>query len=165
MYSAVPRPGRSRAPVTMEDILQLRKLNYKWSKIATILEVSRATVYRRLKEAGVSPDDRTALTNQQLDELICAIKRDHPKDGEVLMQAHLVRQGVRISRERLRQSIHRVDHANVIARRRCTIRRRVYSVPHPNYMWHLDGHHKMIRWRFVVHAWGCGWILTNNSLC
>lgn len=32
------------------------------------------------------------------------------------------------------------------------INRRVYSVPHPNAVWHIDGNHKMIRWRLVVHA-------------
>ena len=37
--------------------------------------------------------------------------------------------------------------------RRCRrIRRRVYSVPYPNFIWHLDGNHKLICWRFVVHV-------------
>nr|XP_029132269.1 uncharacterized protein LOC114919795 [Labrus bergylta]XP_029132270.1 uncharacterized protein LOC114919795 [Labrus bergylta]XP_029132271.1 uncharacterized protein LOC114919795 [Labrus bergylta] len=31
-------------------------------------------------------------------------------------------------------------------------RRRQYSVPGPNSLWHIDGHHKLIRWRFVVHG-------------
>ena len=57
-----------------------------------------------------------------------------------------------MSREALRKAIHRVDHENVVARRHHTVQRRVYSVPHPNYIWHLDGHHKLIRWRFVVHG-------------
>ena len=25
-------------------------------------------------------------------------------------------------------------------------------MPYPNYVWHLDGHHKLIRWHFVVHG-------------
>lgn len=33
------------------------------------------------------------------------------------------------------------------------ISRRVYSVPWPNSLWHMDGHHLLIRWGFVVH--GC----------
>ena len=37
--------------------------------------------------------------------------------------------------------------------RRCRrIRCRVYSVPYPNFIWHLDGNHKLIRWHFVVHV-------------
>ena len=31
------------------------------------------------------------------------------------------------------------------------IRRRVYSVPCPNYVWHIDGNHKLVRWRIVLH--------------
>ncbi|KAL2076327.1 hypothetical protein ACEWY4_028079 [Coilia grayii] len=33
-----------------------------------------------------------------------------------------------------------------------TLRRRQYSVPGPNCMWHIDGNHKLIRWRFVIHG-------------
>lgn len=33
------------------------------------------------------------------------------------------------------------------------IRRRVYNVRSPLALWHMDGNHKLIRWRFVVH--GC----------
>nr|XP_023666600.1 uncharacterized protein LOC111843332 [Paramormyrops kingsleyae]XP_023666601.1 uncharacterized protein LOC111843332 [Paramormyrops kingsleyae] len=31
-------------------------------------------------------------------------------------------------------------------------RRRKYFVPAPNSLWHIDGNHKLIRWRIVVHA-------------
>lgn len=144
--------GRPRADVSIERILDWRKLNYKWSKIAQLMNISRSTLYRRLEEAGVSTDDRTQLSADEVDELIMAIKQDHPNDGEVLLQGHLIRQGVRIPRQVLRESIHRVDHANVVARRHSVVRRRVYAVPHPNYIWHIDGHHKLIRWRFVIHG-------------
>ena len=30
--------------------------------------------------------------------------------------------------------------------------RRPYSVPGPNSLWHIDGHHKLIRWRIVTHG-------------
>ena len=33
-----------------------------------------------------------------------------------------------------------------------TVRRRVYSVDGPNSLWHIDGNHKFIKWRFVVHG-------------
>ena len=32
------------------------------------------------------------------------------------------------------------------------VRRRTYSVPGPNSLWHIDGHHSLIRWRLVVHG-------------
>ncbi|KAL5493568.1 hypothetical protein EMCRGX_G014772 [Ephydatia muelleri] len=38
-------------------------------------------------------------------------------------------------------------------RRLSTIYRRVYQVPGPKSLYHIDGNHKLIRWRFVIH--GC----------
>ncbi len=68
------------------------------------------------------------------------------------MQGHLLRLGVKVTRASLRTSIHNVDHDNTVSRRPNTIKRRIYSVPHPNALWHVDGNHKLIRWKFVVHA-------------
>ena len=46
-----------------------------------------------------------------------------------------------------------MDQAGTEDRRRRTVRRRVYIVPSPNYMWHIDGNHKLIIcWHFVVHG-------------
>lgn len=137
ILSRSPKVGRPRAHVDVDDILELRALHYKWTKIASILGISRATLYRRLDEAGISPDDNTPLSDQQLDEVIVSIKQDHPNDGEVLMQGHLLRQGIRVPRQALRNAIHRVDHTSVVARKRSVVRRRIYSVPHPNCVWHM----------------------------
>lgn len=60
--------------------------------------------------------------------------------------------GIKVTRKSLRESIHRVDHENVTNRSRSVIRRRIYSVPHPNFMWHIDTHHKLIKWRFIIHG-------------
>ena len=32
------------------------------------------------------------------------------------------------------------------------IRRRSYNVPGPNYVWHIDGNHKLICWRIIIHG-------------
>lgn len=117
-----------------------------------MLSISRATLYRRLEDVGISPDDQTPLSEQQLDDVIRSIKRDHPNDGEVLMQGHLLRQGIKIPRQELRDALHRVDHSSIVARQHSVIRRRVYSVPYPNFIWHFDSHHKLIRWRIVIHG-------------
>ncbi|CAL9705996.1 unnamed protein product [Knipowitschia caucasica] len=50
--------------------------------------------------------------------------------------------------------MHRVDHNGVLVR---TLqlnpqRRRKYFVLGPNSLWHIDGNHKLIRWRIVVHG-------------
>ena len=33
------------------------------------------------------------------------------------------------------------------------VSRRLYQVPWPHSLWHLDGHHSFIRWKLVIH--GC----------
>ena len=63
---------------------------------------------------------------------------------------HLRSKGIQVQRSRLRQAIQSVDPSGV--QRRKTITRRVYSVPCPNYLWHIDGIHKLIRWKLVIHA-------------
>ena len=32
------------------------------------------------------------------------------------------------------------------------MKRRVHHVSSPNDVWHIDGNHKLIKWRFVVHG-------------
>ena len=144
--------GRPPHDVSKEDIISLRALNYSWTKIGRILGISRKTLYRRLEKFGISHDDYTPLSSSELDEVVKSIKMDFPNDGEVMLQAHMLRLGYKVPRASLRASIHRVDHENTVARRSKTIKRRVYSVPHPNAIWHLDGNHKLIRYRLVIHA-------------
>ena len=52
----------------------------------------------------------------------------------------------------MRESLHRVCPLAVKERFRQAIRRREYRVPHPNSLWHIDGYHKLIRWKIVIHG-------------
>lgn len=141
--------GRPRIEVHIEDILALRALNFKWTVIARILQISRSTLYNKLAELGLGISTYTQITDAELDDIITKIRRDHPRDGEVMSNGHLLRLGVQVPRRRLRQSIHHVDHEATVAHQGRTIRRRIYSVPHPNAVWHIDSHHKLIKW---LHA-------------
>ncbi len=85
-------------------------------------------------------------------ELSDAIIDDFGFPLDRLMTGHLAREGIIIPRAKLRASIHRVDPINTALRRSFVVRRRVYSVPGPSAVWHIDGHHKLIRWRFVTHG-------------
>ncbi len=144
--------GRPRADISKEDITSLRELNYSWTKIARMLGESRRTLYRRLEEFNIPHDDYTAISSSELDEVIASIKVNFRNDGEVMLQAHILRLGFKVPRSALRASIHRVDHERTIARRSQVIKRRTYCVPHPNALWHVDGNHKLIRFRLVIHA-------------
>ena len=88
--------------INIDYVLELRSLNYSSTKIAALMEISRTTLYRKLEEEEISPNDRTHLSDAELDDIIRSIKQDHPNDGEVLIQAHLVRMRIRIARQALR---------------------------------------------------------------
>ena len=69
-----------------------------------------------------------------------------------MVQGRLRAQGIHIQRQRIRESLHRVDHSGIQLRIRRVLRRRAYQVDCPNALWHLDSYHKLIRWRIVVHG-------------
>ena len=48
--------------------------------------------------------------------------------------------------------MYQVDPVNTAVRRSVAIRIRSYWVSGPNALWHIDGHHELIRWRFVIHG-------------
>ena len=64
----------------------------------------------------------------------------------------LLSNGMKIQRARVHGSMLRIDPYGMQRRLRRVLHRRKYSVPMPNSLWHLDGNHKLIRWKIVVHA-------------
>ena len=60
-------------------------------------------------------------------------------------------QGIHVQRAKLRAIIHRIDPVGT-AERSVAVRRRVYHVDAANDVRHIDGNHKLIRWRMVVHG-------------
>lgn len=68
------------------------------------------------------------------------------------MIGHLGSLGIYVPRSLFRASIHRVDLVNTAIRRHVTVERRKYYSEGPNSVRHIDGHHKLIRWRFVTHG-------------
>ena len=57
-----------------------------------------------------------------------------------------------VQREMVRESLWRVDPSGVRSRCRNVLHCRIYSVSLPNALWHIDGYHKLIRWRYVIHG-------------
>ena len=69
-----------------------------------MLNVSRRTLYRRLEENNIPTKDFDSLSDATLDDVVTSIKCDHPNDGEIMMQGHLRRVGLKIKRQDLRDS-------------------------------------------------------------
>ncbi len=57
-----------------------------------------------------------------------------------------------MQKERVHESLIRVDGLHQSLCYHEVIDRRDYEVPRPHALWHMDGHHKLIRWGIVVHG-------------
>ena len=90
---------------------------------------------------------------------------DFPNAGQKALAGHLNTLGYRIQRFLIRESLYRTHPFGVECRRRCLLHHRKYDAHGPNSLWHIDGNHKLIRWRSVIHGGidGCSRILAGRS--
>ena len=77
-----------------------------------------------------------------------------------MLTGHLIlrSRNIVVPHRKLRSIVREVDSAGVAARRTNSIRRGSHYSPAPNYVWHMDGFHKLIRWKFVIHGAVDGYI-------
>jgi hypothetical protein len=87
----------------------------------------------------------SVLSNNALDDLVREVTQGNPSLGQRMVQGLLQSRGHRVQRQRVADSLIRVDAAAVALRWCHSIRRRVYKVAAPNSLWHIDGNHKLIR--------------------
>jgi len=94
------------------------------------------------------------ISDYQLDTII----RGHiPCQGVTTGQSYIIGYvwslGYLVQQDRVRAAINRVDPENTTLRWAVVMTRRVYSVPWHNSLWHIDGHHSLIQWGFVIHGY------------
>lgn len=138
--------------LNLETVELLRGSGYTWNEIAESLQVSRTTLWRCLNEAGYEIERFTDISDDELDGILRQLQRDHPNCGQQLLLGYLRQRGVIVQRRRLRESVARTDPIRRYVRWHQVVTRRTYSVQHSNSLWHIDGHHSLIRWRMVVHG-------------
>jgi predicted transcriptional regulator len=147
--------GRPKFCIQSEVLEDLRSLGFSWTKIAMMLGVSRWTISRRVKDYGL--EDMcgfSQLSNEELDRLVRNYIDHHgTTSGQTYIIGYIKSLGYHVQRSRIRECLARLDPRNTALRWGVTVSRRVYSVPWPNSLWHLDGHHSLIRWKLVIH--GC----------
>ena len=118
-----------------------------------MLCVSRTTIWRTIcQKDGICNQRYTDISDPDLGAVIHDLVTSYPISGLTILFGHVRILGIRVQRERFRLSMIRVDPINVSMRRMRVIRRRICSVPGPNALWHIDGHHSLIRWRMVIHG-------------
>ncbi|KAK6968889.1 Integrase catalytic domain-containing protein [Favolaschia claudopus] len=110
------------------------------TKLAALAGVHRHTLRAYLIKYGVY-ERFCNISDHDLDLLVKTFKSAKPTSGVSYVIAFLRRHGLKIQKRRVHGSMRRIDHLGSM-----------YSVPHSNYLWHLDGHHKLIRWGIVIHG-------------
>jgi hypothetical protein len=146
--------GRPRYVIPKEQLQFLIEAHFSVPQIAGLLGVSVRTTRRRMTAYGLSiTASYSNICDDELDAVIQNIQQQFPMCGNKQMQGHLLSRGIRVQQIRIRECQRRVDPEGTIMRRLNCLNRRKYSVPAPRSLYHIDGHHKLIRWRIVTH--GC----------
>ena len=147
------RRGRPAIEISEDQLVMLIKHQFSLADIARMMNVSPRTIRRCVLQYGLeSSTAYSVLTDAQLDEILSRFVHTHPHCGRVSFQGYLRSSGLRVQESRVRDSMHRVDPRGMERRFRQALHRRKYSVCMPNSLWHIDGHHKLVRWRIVVHG-------------
>ena len=73
-------------------------------------------------------------------------------EGYRLILAAFKRKEIAASRAQVREAIRALDSDEARRRFARTTTRRVYDVPFANSLWHIDGHHKLIDVKIVIHG-------------
>ena len=60
---------------------------------------------------------------------------------------------LRVKQKTVMAILKSIDPEGMEARKRHKLKRRIYTVPGPNYMWHTDNHDKLKRFGFAIY--GC----------
>lgn len=142
----------SEAVAMTEFIDAKRMLNYSWEDIAQMLGWSSRTL-RRWKQKHAYADPREPIDDARLDAKVEQVVNFIDNVGSEYVWGVLRGEGYCVTRERVRQSVHRVNHIGVEIRRATRLQRRVYSVQGPMHLWHVDSNHKLIKYNLVIH--GC----------
>ena len=144
--------GRPRLDID-QQVMFLNSIDFSLPDMAHMLRCSTRTVQRRLKDLGISRRQRySTLPDTALDERVHEIHSRHTDAGCRMIAGILRSDGVILQRERVRQSLRRVDPAGSRWRLARALHRRKYNVSSPNALWHIDGNHKLVMWRFIVHG-------------
>lgn len=156
--------GQPKFVVSKEHLQHLIDMQLSIPCIAKLLGVCKRTVFRRMREEGLSvKGSYSNLTNEELDSLVRSVKLRMPHIGYRMMKGELQAMGHRVRWEQVSASMHRVDSAGIFERFTglgC-VARRIYSVKGPHSLVHVDTNHKLIRYStalcriWVSHIHNC----------
>jgi len=135
------------------------------TEIAKILGIHRHVLRHNLLCHGVYYK-WTQLSNRDLNILVKTYQSTKPDSGIQYLIGYLCSHGIWIQKRRVTASIAWVDGLGQVLCQCRTIRHPKYCVSRTNYLWHVDGHHKLILWGIVLHGFadGCDQTVCVNNI-
>ncbi len=144
------RRGRPRFLIAEDPLCYLLGHGFTVPIISRMMGVSVSTIRRRMADLDIRISDMYAtISDNDLDEKVREVKEYYPNHGSRMLQGQLKSQGIRVQRHRIRESLRRIDPLGCTLRWFNTVQRRNYSVPHSQWLWHIDGNHKLIRFVYL----------------
>ncbi|XP_077060990.1 uncharacterized protein LOC143759143 isoform X1 [Siphateles boraxobius] len=117
--------------------------------------LSQRTIRNRMTQYQLSVRQTYSdITVEDLKRNVIEFIASCPNTGQKMVMGHLKARGIRVQQRRVREVMRAIDPVGTMLRglELNIVPRRPYSVPAPLSLWHIDGNHKLIRWRIVVHG-------------
>ena len=155
------RNGRRGRPAIVIDPVWLKDATSSHRRIplttlAKTLGIHRNTLHNHMRRAKIHRRF-SSISDADLDKLLRAFRLIKPTSGYRYAMGFLESNGLRVQKYRVQLSLRRIDGLRQVLRNHSAIDRREYVVPYPNYLWHIDGYHKLIRWAIVIHGGADGY--------
>ena len=144
--------GRPEIVITRQELQNLLNLQFSQVEISKLYGCSHQTIRRILRYELQELVSFSEISDKDLDNLVIKLAATFPNAGQNTLAGYLQSCNLRIQKQRIRDTMARIDPEGTALRTRNIFHRREYRVQGPNSLWHVDGNHKLIRWRIVIHG-------------
>ena len=146
--------GKPKINISKDLLVGIRELGHSWTTISKMLMVSKWTVLRRVREFDLHHLSRfTEISDEELTNTIQSFIQMHGNFvGYSLVKGHLKSIGIRVQQRQIRTILRNLDPESSCFRWAIVVSRRSYNVRSSNSLWHLDDHHSLVSWKFVIHG-------------
>lgn len=160
--------GRPRKVISREWLQNALSAKYAFSisEIARLAGVDRKLIQRAMRDYNLVREF-SSVEVDDLDNMISTYKLEHPNAGYRYIMGWFNSENIKVQRSRVLESLRRIDALGHAIRNHATIDRQKYVVPSSNCLWHMDGHHKLIKWGVVLHGIADGFCrsVSFSSIC
>ena len=108
--------GRPTKDIMQEQLSFLFDQGFKITDISLMFDCSRKTIERRIKDYGLVFRIYSSLSDSELDALVTDVVSLFPHCGEKSVEGRLKSRGIIVKRDRIRESLRRVDPSGIISR-------------------------------------------------